>query len=196
MAHHDRAFRFDHHSKLDSDERRRHQPPGPLVALLASSDPAVIADLGAGTGYFALPLAEALPAARVLALDLEPRMLALLGERAAERGLAERIERRPVEAAPRLPLADGEADAALLASLWHELPEPAATLAELARALAPGGRIVVCDWSPEGSTEHGPPADHRLPAAHCERALAAAGWTAVERHGLYPDHWTVIARRG
>ncbi len=195
MTTHDRAFSFDHHHKLDSDERRRHQPAAPLVELIVTRSPRIVVDLGAGTGYFSLPLAARLPRVRILALDLERRMLALLAERAASAAVAERVEGRLVEGSPQLPLADGEADLALLANLWHELPDPAATLAEIARSLTLGGVIVVSDWSPDGSTEHGPPADHRLPVGHCERMLTAGGWCEVERHDLYPHHWTLTAVR-
>jgi len=192
---HDHVFHFDQHSRLDSPERRRRQPPEPLVELVAQSRPATVADVGAGTGYFSLPLAERLPDARLICLDLEPRMLGLLDERAAAADTAERIETRLVVASPALPLADGEADAALMVNLWHELDDPSATLAELARSLSDGGRLVVCDWAPEGDREAGPPVGIRATADSVEAVLEAEGWRAVRRVPLYHDHWTVTAER-
>jgi len=190
---HDHVFHFDQHARLDSDQRRERQPPEPLVELIAQSAPQVVADLGAGTGYFALPLAERLPTAHVLCLDLEPRMLELLAERAIGVGVADRIQTRLVAARPKLPLADGEVDAALLVNLWHELDDSAATLAELARGLAPGGRLVICDWAPEGDRVSGPPVKIRASAAAVETALSDAGWSSVRCVPLYRDHWTVTA---
>lgn len=190
-----RAFQFEHHHKLDSDERLCHQPPEPLVELIAAAAPRVVADLGAGTGYFALPLVRKLPHARLIALDIETRMLELLARRATVAGSAGRVDCRLIADSPSLPLGAGEADVVLLASLWHELPDREGTLAELVRGLASDGRVVICDWSPDGSTEHGPAADHRIAVEVCERALVAAGWHDITRHAIYPHHWTITARR-
>ena len=190
---HDHVFHFDQYARLDSDQRRERQPPEPLVELIAQGAPQVVADLGAGTGYFALPLAERLPTAHVLCLDLEPRMLGLLAERAIAVGVAERVKTRLVTESPALPLNEGEADAVLLVNLWHELHDSTATLAELARGLAPGGRLVICDWAPEGDRESGPPVEIRASAAAVETALSDAGWSSVRCVPLYRDHWTVTA---
>jgi len=192
---HEHVFHFDQHARLDSPERRERQPPGPLVELIARSSPQVVADLGAGTGYFALPLAQQLPAARVICLDLEPRMLGLLDERAAGAGMFGRLETRLVTESPALPLTDGEVDAVVLVNLWHELGDPPATLAELARSLRSGGRLVICDWAPEGDREAGPPVEHRVAAGAVEAVLSESGWSAVRRVPLYRDHWTVTAER-
>ncbi len=192
---HEHVFHFAEHARLDSDQRRQRQPPEPLVELIAQTSPRVIADLGAGTGYFALPLAERLPAARVICLDLEPRMFWLLAERAAHTGVTNRIVTRLVTESPALPLTDGEANAALLVNLWHELDDSAATLAELARGLAPGARLAICDWAPEGDRESGPPVEIRATVGSVEAALRDAGWSSVRRVPLYRDHWTVTAVR-
>jgi len=109
----------------------------PLVGLL---DPTwVVGDLGCGTGSLAELLAPAV--LRVEAVDREPQMLAAARERLAGHDNVAYHE-ADLEA---VPLAGGSLDVAFLVLVLHLVPEPAAVLAEAARLLAPGGRLVVCD---------------------------------------------------
>jgi len=188
-------FPVEKMDRLDSPDRVRRQPVAPLVALVEEAAPAVVLDVGAGTGYFALPIAEALPRTRVIGLDVEPRMLAVIAERAAERGLTERVQ--TLEApSDRLPLADGAADLALMVALYHELGDRPAYLAEVRRVLRDDGVFVVSDWRPEGTHESGPPAECRVPRATVEAELSAAGFGPVEVHDLYSDFYVVVGRLG
>jgi ubiquinone/menaquinone biosynthesis C-methylase UbiE len=190
-----RDFEFSKHQRLDSAERRQSQPPEPLVELVAAAAPDLVADVGVGTGYFALPLADRLPAVRVLGLDIEPRMLDLFRERAVERGVAERIETVHMADPGHLPLDDAAVAAVLMVSLHHELRDRQGFLAGVHRILRPGGRVVVCDWSPEGSSDHGPSPGHRVPSATATAELEGAGFTRVRRHDLYVDHWVLSGER-
>lgn len=186
-----RHIPFERHHSLDSEDRQREQPARPLVELLVASGARVVADIGAGTGYFALPLAEHLPGGRVLCLDIEPRMLDLVRQRAEERGLLERVELVPMAEPDALPLADASVDAALLVSLYHELDDRPRFLAELKRSLRSGGLLVVADWRPDGSADHGPRPHHRIAATVALAELRDAGFADSREHRLYADHWVV-----
>jgi ArsR family transcriptional regulator len=114
-----------------------------LVALPGLIDDSlVVGDLGCGTGAVSEVLAPFVE--RVIGVDGSRTMLA-----AARRRLADRknVELRHGEL-EELPVADGELGAALLVLTLHHAPEPSAVLAETARAIAPGGRIVVVDMLP------------------------------------------------
>jgi ArsR family transcriptional regulator len=102
----------------------------------------VVADIGTGTGVLALELARL--GLRVVAIDSSPRMLEAAREKAAREGL-ERVELRLGDAAA-LPLADAEVDAALAHMVVQYLASPAETLREMARAVRPGGAVVVVDF--------------------------------------------------
>ncbi len=195
MAGDGRIFSYENHHKLDSPERRLTQPPGPLVELMLASRPSVVADIGAGTGYFALPLAERLnDGGMILGVDPDPRILEVLSQRAERAGVADRVRTVGMPDRDRLPLEDRSVDVALLSSLYHELDDRVAYLQEVARTLRGGGSIVLCDWSPEGTAERGPRPQYRIPAPTAAAELRTAGFVEPTEHALYPDFWVLGAQ--
>jgi 2-polyprenyl-3-methyl-5-hydroxy-6-metoxy-1,4-benzoquinol methylase len=116
--------------------------PAESVPLLGLLDPGwTVGDLGCGTGATAELLAPFV--SRVIAVDESAEMLAAARERLAARNVD--LRQGALEA---LPVADGELDAAVLMLVLHHLADPAAVLAEAARALAPGGRAARRSSSP------------------------------------------------
>jgi ArsR family transcriptional regulator len=101
-----------------------------------------VADIGTGTGILALELAR--EGLRVIAVDHSPRMLAAAREKIEQSGVSG-IELRQGEASA-LPLADAEVDAAIAHMVLHYLPSPAEAIREMARVVAPGGRVVIADF--------------------------------------------------
>lgn len=101
---------------------------------------AVVADVGAGTGFVTQGLAPR--AARVVAVDTSAEMLAVAQRSLAAYGNVE--YRLAVEGQP-LPLADGEVDTVLANMALHHMPDPAAAIRDMTRTLKPGGRLVITD---------------------------------------------------
>lgn len=107
----------------------------------------LVVEPGCGMGYFTLDLARLVgPAGRVVAVDVQERMLAALRRRAARAGLAERIDARLADSA-NLGLGDlaGTADLALAIHMIHEVPDQAALFGELLAALRPGAPLLVIE---------------------------------------------------
>lgn len=161
---HDRVFNPAQVHKLEAPERLQWMPPGEILGWLELRPGMTIADIGAGTGYFAIPMARAItPGGRVFAIDLQPELLDVLRGKLAVPDAPTNIV--PLEGkASSTGLAAGSCDLALLANIWHELDDRAAALAELVRILKPEGRIAVLDWRPDAAHPPGPPLEHRLPA--------------------------------
>jgi ArsR family transcriptional regulator len=114
-----------------------------LAALAAFADPAwTVGDLGCGTGQVSAALAPFV--SRVVAVDTSAAMLQAAQERLKDMPAVE-LRRGELEA---LPVEDGELDAATLMLVLHHVPEPPRALAEVARALKPGGRLVLVDMFP------------------------------------------------
>jgi ubiquinone/menaquinone biosynthesis C-methylase UbiE len=132
---------------FDSDRRRRADRRffAPVLEDLAEDEQVV--DLGAGTGYLSLQIAREIPRGHVVAVDLSEDMLARLRDRARVAGLSDRVQTVCAEAA-FTSLADESADRVVSSSLLHEVPDPGAVLAEAARLLRPGGRLVLKDFGP------------------------------------------------
>jgi ArsR family transcriptional regulator len=110
-------------------------------ALIKLMEPAVIADLGAGEGTLSQMLAQR--ARHVIAVDSSPRMVEFGGQLAREHGVANLEFRLGDLEAP--PIAEASVDLALFSQALHHAQKPARAVAEAARILRPGGRIVVLD---------------------------------------------------
>ena len=191
----DKRFHADSAHKLEDPERLRWMPPADVIRTLGARPGMTIADVGAGTGFFTLPIAETVgPAGRVFAVDAQDAMLRHLRDKLEREGAPTNVVVACAEAdATGLP--SESCDAALLANIWHELEDHGREVEEMRRILVPGGTLVVLDWRPDHVPPPGPPADHRRQASHAESALRAAGW-GIERSSQLGVHsWVVVGRR-
>jgi len=147
---------------LEDPERFVELPPSVVVDLLALHGGETVADFGAGTGMYSLPIAAAVPRGRLYAIEPLPELLQRLDDklRADPPGAAQLT---PVQTdGERIPLPDGAVDAAVMINVVHHVYDQPRTLAELVRILRPGGRLVVLEF---GDIERpvGPERGHVLP---------------------------------
>ena len=163
---------------LASPLRKLRQDPSRILAPWVREGMTVL-EPGPGMGFFTLELARRVgPGGRVIAVDLQPRMLAGLQRRAARAGLASRIDARlATETSLGIDDLAGKVDLVLAFAMVHELPDAEPFFREVRRALAPGGRILLAE-----------PAGH-VPAAELDATLAAAA-----RAGLRAEPGPAIRR--
>ena len=136
----------------------------------------VVGDLGCGTGEMAATLAPFV--ARVIAVDRSADMLQAASRRLRDLPNVD-VRRGELE---RLPIAEGELDAATLVLVLHHVPDPAAALSEAARTLRPGGRLLIVDMLPHDREEYRQQMGHvwlGLADDQLRRLLAAAGLQRV-----------------
>lgn len=132
---------------LNRPEREREERPDAVVANMNLAPDAVVADIGAGSGYFAFRLARVVPEGKVMAVDIQPEMLTLIEARMAEDNV-DNIE--PVRGAVDDPrLAPESIDAALMVDAYHEFSHPFEMVDGIVRALRPGGRIFLLEYRGE-----------------------------------------------
>ncbi len=188
--HHDFADVERFAAIFDDPARDEWQRPDEVVALLALSPGMVVADLGAGTGYFAPHLSRAVgPSGRVLALDVEPAMVEHMRGRFAEAGLAN-AEARSV--APDDPgFAPASVDRVLVVDTWHHIEARERYAERLRAALRPGGFVLVVDFTRE--SPHGPPPELRLSAAQVVSELERGGLRARVLEESLPYQYAVRA---
>ncbi|WP_147804324.1 class I SAM-dependent methyltransferase [Alkalicoccus halolimnae] len=184
-----KRFAAKHADKLIDPARREILRAEEIVNLLLPGFGGTIADIGAGNGYFSIPLASR--AARVNAMDIEPRMLEMLRLRAEQAdinnityigGTAEDI-----------PLDDNSQDAVLFAFVYHEVDYPVKVLQEIKRILRPGGRAVIADWG-EKVRELGPPQHERLEAEEVQKDAAAAEFSVVHTEIRQDVFWVELKK--
>jgi len=189
--------RFDDAEKwaevFDDPARDAWQKPAALVAALDLPRGATVADIGAGTGYFNAHLAGAVGSeGRVVAVDIEPALVAHMKARALEEGTLQVEARLGEPADPGL--GAEEVELVLLVDTYHHIDERRAYFAGLRRAVRPGGRLVVVDFKP-GELPVGPPEHARVPQAQVVDELVAAGWHTGPSLDLLPYQFVQIMVR-
>lgn len=185
MAFH--TYPLERADALEDPSRYRYCSREELVGGLEPSRVDVVADLGSGTGFYTDDVA---PFVEVCyAVDVQPGMHA----KYREKGLPANVETVTAEVAA-LPFADERLDAAFSTMTYHEFATQE-SLREVGRVLVPGGRLVVVDWSAEGSGETGPPLAERFDVERAIEQLEGAGF-AVRRADARPETFLVVATAG
>ena len=133
---------------LERSEREEEERTDLLMQALALKPGMVVADIGAGTGYLSRRMARAVaPGGRVLAVDVQPEMVALLTKLAREKGIDNIDAKLGAEQDVLLPAAS--VDLAIMVDVYHELAYPFEVLASIVRALKPGGQLVFIEYRAE-----------------------------------------------
>ena len=133
---------------LERSEREREEAPSKAITALNIREGQVIADIGAGSGYYSALLSRAVGATgRVYATDIQPEMLTLLKQRIDRDALANVQLVLGTETETRLP--DNSIDLALMVDVYHELAQPQAFLKSVRRALKKDGRLVLIEFRKE-----------------------------------------------
>lgn len=171
--------------KLNNPERLLRENPDLIWRELGLREPRVLVDIGAGTGFFAIPFARKMLDGTIYACDLQDEMLAWLREHLPS-DLRERITLVRMEET-RVPLGDGIADLVFMVNLHHELEDRDAIMMESHRLLKKGGAVMVADWK-KGETPSGPPQEIRVSGEDIAADLRRAGFRDVTDHPVLPYH--------
>ena len=179
---------------LERPERVAEERPDLLLAALALQPGMQVADIGAGTGYYSWRMAERVgPSGRVMAVDVQPEMLALLAREMKKRGTANVVGVLGTASDPKLK-ADS-VDLVLMVDVYHEFDHPKAMLDALVRSLKPEGRIVFVEYRGEDPAVPIKPR-HKMSVAQIEREAAAAGLIRRETIETLPwQHIVVFGKR-
>jgi len=178
---------------LTRSSRLQEERPDLLQGALRLSPGETACDIGAGNGFHTLAMARAVsPGGRAFAVDIQPQMLALLAERAAEQGVTN-VE-RALNTQTSVDLPPGTCDIALMVDVYHEFSDPAAMLASLRTALSPSGELVVVEYREEDPSVP-IKARHKMSKRQVHKELTAHGFKLVRELDTLPWQHALFYQR-
>lgn len=172
---------------FDDPARDVWQKPHEVIQALALKPDAIVADIGAGTGYFSARLANMLPQGRVYAVDIEPDMVKYLAERARREGLKSMTAVAGTAGDARIP---EKADLILLVDVYHHIDDRSRYFRRLRDSLKPGGRIAIIDFRLDAA--NGPPKAARVAPQRVKAELKDAGYALEKEHGFLPEQYFLV----
>jgi SAM-dependent methyltransferase len=132
---------------LNRPGRIQEEMPDEVVANMGLDPDHVVADIGAGSGYFSFRIAKLVPDGNVLAVDIQQEMLDIIEERKADEGVTNIEGVKGQIDDPNLP--DDSIDAAIMVDAYHEFSHPFEMIDGIYDALRPGGRIFLLEYRGE-----------------------------------------------
>jgi ubiquinone/menaquinone biosynthesis C-methylase UbiE len=172
---------------FDDPARDTWQLPDRVIAALNLKPGQIVADIGAGTGYFSVRLAKSKVAPKVYASDIEPSMVSYLRERAAKESLNNMIAVQAAADQPNLP---EPVDLVLIVDTYHHIGDREAYFRKLAKSLKPGGRVAIIDFKPD--SPDGPPKEFRFPLEKFKSEMGKAGYKLAVQHDFLPRQQFLI----
>jgi SAM-dependent methyltransferase len=176
--------------QFDDPNRDAWQKPDEVVDALQLVPTAIVADLGAGTGYFSVRIAKRVPRGKVFAVDIEPDMLRYLTERKHREHLG---VLQPVQARADAANLPEPVDLVLVVDTYHHIDNRTAYFAKLAKSLRPDGRLAIIDFKVDAP--EGPPPEFRMPPEKVTAELEAAGYRLVAAHPFLPRQYFLVFQR-
>ncbi|PHX58053.1 MAG: SAM-dependent methyltransferase [Opitutia bacterium] len=158
---------------LERTDREKEEAPSKAIALLELAPDAVLADIGAGSGYYSFRIARKLPRGKVVAVDIQPEMLDFLKTESVKLGVTN--VHPHLGAIDDVKLPPGSIDAALMVDAYHEFDHPVEMLASLRSALKPKGRIYLLEYRAEDDNVPIKP-HHKMTEAQARKEFEAAGF--------------------
>lgn len=172
---------------FDDPERDKWQKPHEVIAALKLPPDAVVADVGAGTGYFAVRFAHMLTQGQVFGIDIEPDMVKYLSERARQEKLPNLTAIRGAADDARIP---SPVDLIILVDVYHHVDKPADYFRKLRLSLKPGGRVAIIDFRLDAPA--GPPKNARIAPARVQAEMLNAGFVLDAGHAFLPNQYFLI----
>ena len=175
---------------LDDPERVKILDPASILDKLELAREIVLADLGCGTGFFAIPAARRVK--KVFALDIQDEMLDILRDKIKKEKITN-IEVVPSRESS-IPLYDKSVDILFMANVFHELEDRLSLLKEVKRVLKMNGRLIIIDWK-KMEMDFGPPLQEPLDEKEVIDTCFRNGFAFFERSNIGPYNYLLTFGR-
>jgi ubiquinone/menaquinone biosynthesis C-methylase UbiE len=171
-------------ASLEDPARDAYQKPDEVMKALGLRTGEVVADIGAGSGYFALRFARAVgETGGVYAVDISPDMIRHLNRRIRDSGVRNLVTVLSDPDDPLLP--DASVDRFVIVNTWHHIDEQSKYLALMKRMLRPGGQVVHIDFH-KRDLPVGPPVSTKIAREDLIRQMESAGYALAKEHDFLP----------
>ena len=177
---------------LERASRLDEEMPDLLIDGLDLANDAVVADIGAGTGYFTFRLSRRVPQGRVVAVDIQPEMLALIRRRMARLAIDNVVPLLGRVDDPGLP--PDSVDAVLMVDAYHEFSHPFEMMQGILHGLRPGGRVFLVEYRGE-DLDLPIKRLHKMTEAQARREMRAAGLTWEKTLQVLPTQHLMVFRK-
>jgi SAM-dependent methyltransferase len=187
-----RIFPPEKLAELEGPDRELWQKPDQIMDALAIADGSVVADLGAGGGWFTVRLARRVgPHGIVFAQDIQEQMLESIERRMQREGLR---NVRTVLGQPDDPRLPRQVQATLIVDVYHEVENQVELLRNIRESLAPNGRLGIVEFRKDG-VGPGPPMDERVDESVVIANAEAAGLRLIRRETFLPYQYLLVFGR-
>jgi ubiquinone/menaquinone biosynthesis C-methylase UbiE len=174
---------------LERPERIDEERPDQVVEQMKLKPTDVVADVGAGTGYFSFRISRVVKQGKVFAVDIQPEMLAVVEKRKKELKVDNVIAVKSEETEANLQ--DNSVDVALLVDVYHEFSFPREMMQSVVKALKPGGRVVQIEY--RGEDPDVPIKRlHKMTVAQARKEMAAVGLAWKETKNFLPQQHFIV----
>lgn len=188
---HGKLFPPENLQQLEIPDRDVWQRPDQVMDALGIAEGSVVADLGAGSGWFTVRLARRVrPTGRVFAEDIQSEMIEVIKRRVARENLQRTVEVK-LGTAEDLRLPENTLDAALIVDAYHEMEQPVQLLRSAARALKDDGRIGIVEFTKNGGGP-GPLMEERVDPERVIREANAAGLRLIAQPSILRYQYMLV----
>ncbi len=177
---------------LERDERQEEENTALAIQKLPITPTSVVADIGAGTGYYTFRIAPKVPQGKVYAVDVQDESVAYLRKKASDLGLENVEVVKGSAKSPSLP--ENTVDLVIMVDVYHELEYPQEMLQAIRKSLKPDGKILLLEYRAEDPSI---PIKklHKLSVAQANKELEANGFTLVNKGDFLPiQHFLVYQK--
>ena len=177
---------------LERDNREDEEAPSKAISLIELEDDQVIADIGAGSGYYSFRIAQRFPESQVIAVDIQPEMLEFIKRRSRDIDVSNIEIQLGTIVSTKLPAET--IDAALFVDAYHEFSHPYEMMHSIYSALKPGGLVYLLEYRAEDPRVPIKPL-HKMTQAQAKKEMGFVGFDWVETKNELPwQHFMIFAK--
>ncbi|MHA4895705.1 class I SAM-dependent methyltransferase [Pedobacter sp. PWIIR3] len=168
---------------LERNTRSKEENTNLTIAKLPLLQNSIVADIGAGSGFYSFRIAEKVPKGKVYAVEIQDDALVYLKKKAVEKSIGNVVVVKGSDKSTNLP--EGMVDLALMVDVYHELLYPQEVLQSIKKSLKPGGKLLLIEYKGE-DPEVNIKEEHKMTVKQVQKELAANGFKLIQNGQFLP----------